>query len=75
MEHQLTPASGRQDENVSRLRPGSDSALHGCLDSDLHLHDDLGLRPGESDPGRMLCVVLLLVVAMVVVLGLVWWLA
>jgi hypothetical protein len=33
------------------------------------------VRPGESNPGRMLCAVLLLVVATVVLgLGLVWWL-
>jgi hypothetical protein len=75
MEHQLTPPSGREDENVPQLRTGSNSALTGGFDSDLYLSSgDLGVRPGESDPGRMLAAVLLLVVAMVV-LGLVWWLA
>jgi hypothetical protein len=75
MEHQLTPPSGREDENVPRLRTGSNSALTGGFDSDLHLSGDLGVRPGESAPGRMLGAVLLLVLATVVLaLGLVWWL-
>jgi hypothetical protein len=71
MEHQLTPPSGREDENVPRPRTGSDSTLAGGVDSDLYLSGDLGVRRGESDSGRMLGAVLLLVLAMVV-LGLVW---
>jgi hypothetical protein len=65
MEHQLTPPSGREDENV--LRPWTGS--------------ELGVRPGESNSGRMLGAVLLLVLAMVVLamvvltLVLVWNLA
>ncbi len=75
MEHQLTPSSGREDSNVPRLRTGTNSALTGCFDSDLHLSGDLGVRPGESDAGRMLGAVLLLVALVVVVaLGLAWWL-
>jgi hypothetical protein len=73
MEHQLTPPSGREDENAPRLRAGSDSALTSGFDSGLHLSGDLGVRPGESNPGRMLAAVLLLVLA-TVVLGLAWWL-
>lgn len=75
MEHQLTPPSSREDENVLRVRAGSNSALVDCIDAGSYLHDGLGVRPGESNPGRMLCAVLLLVVATVVLgLGLVWWL-
>jgi hypothetical protein len=74
MEHQLTPPS-REDENVLRLRTGSNSTLVDCIDSGSYLHSDLGVRPGESNPGRMLCAVLLLVVAIIVLgLGLAWWL-
>jgi hypothetical protein len=58
--------------NVPRPRAGSDSALTGGIDSDLYL----GVRPGESDSGRMLGAILLLVMAMVALaLGLAWWLA
>lgn len=78
MAHQLTPPSGREDEGLPRPRTESNSALTGCFETDLYLHSDLGLRPGESDPGQMLGWVLLIVaVAVVVMLGLVlvWWLA
>jgi hypothetical protein len=45
--------------------------------ADLHLRQDLGVRPGESDPAGMLCGVLLLlvVIAPMAALALVWWLA
>lgn len=79
MAHALTPESGREDYNFPWLRiPPSDVAQlsggpnpHGYLDSNLGLGIDLGVRPGESDPGRMLCGVLL-IVAMAVIVGLVW---
>ena len=75
MEYQLTPPPSREAGNVPRARTGSNSVLVDCIDSGLYLHSDLGVRPGESDPGRMLCAVLLLVVAIAVLgLGLVWWL-
>ncbi len=76
MAHQLTPPSGREDEGLPRLRTEGNSALSGCFDADLHLCSDLSVRPGESDPGRMLGWVLLLVVAVMVaaMLALVWWL-
>ncbi|MGH3835170.1 MAG: hypothetical protein ACRDSF_05635 [Pseudonocardiaceae bacterium] len=73
MAHQLTPPSGREDSNFPRPRTGSNSALSGCFDSDLHLSSDLGVRSGESDAGRMLGAVLLLVAVVVMVaLGLAW---
>ncbi len=76
MAHQLTPPSGREDEGLPRFQTESNSALSGCVDADLYLRRALGVRPGESDPGRMLGSVLLIVVAAVVVmLALVWWLA
>lgn len=79
MAKELTPESGREDGNFPWLRiPSSDVAQlsgwpnpHGYSDSDLELRSDLGVRPGESDPGRMLCGVLL-IVALVVIVGLVW---
>ncbi len=75
MEHQFTSPSSREDENVPRLRTGSNSAVD-CLDPGSDLHSGLGVRPGESNPGRMLSAVLLLVVTVVVLgLGLAWWLA
>jgi hypothetical protein len=44
--------------------------------ADLHLRQDLGVRPGESDPAGMLGGVLLLlvVIAPMAVLTLMWWL-
>jgi hypothetical protein len=67
MTQQLTPASGREDSDFPRPRTGSHSALTSGLRS------DLGVRPGESDPGRMLGGVLLLLIA-TIVLALAWWL-
>jgi hypothetical protein len=45
--------------------------------TDLHLRLDLSVRPGESDPARMLGRVLVLLAAVVstAALALVWWLA
>lgn len=45
--------------------------------ADLHLRQDLGVRPGESDPAGMLCRVLLLLAVIVPMAALVlaWWLA
>jgi hypothetical protein len=45
--------------------------------ADLHLPDDLGVRPGESDPARMLARVLVLLALIVpmTALMLTWWLA
>jgi hypothetical protein len=45
--------------------------------ANLHPHHDLGVHPGESDPARMLCHVLVLLTAVVAMaaLALVWWLA
>ncbi|MGQ0718486.1 MAG: hypothetical protein ACT4NP_14470 [Pseudonocardiales bacterium] len=73
MAHQLTPPSGREDSNVPRPRTGSNSAFTGCFDSDLHPSRDLGVRSGESNAGRMLGAVLLVVAIVVMVaLGLAW---
>jgi hypothetical protein len=67
MTRQLTP--GRDGNDFPRLRIGSSSALAAGLGG------DLGVRPGESDPARMLCTVLLLAAStIVIVLTLVWWL-
>lgn len=67
MTRQLTP--GRDGSDFPRPRIGSNSALAADLGG------DLGVRPGESDPVRMLCAVLLLSGATIVmVLALVWWL-
>jgi hypothetical protein len=75
MEHQLTPPPSPEDENVPRQRTGSNIAFAECAVADLHLRSSLGVRPGESNPGRMLCAVLLLVMAVIVLgLGLAWWL-
>ncbi len=75
MEYQLTPPSSREDENLSWLRTGSNTAFAECAIADSQLRGSLGVRPGESNPGRMLCAVLLLVVAIIVLgLGLAWWL-
>ena len=67
MTRQLSP--GRDGNEVTRLRIESNSALTAGPGS------DLGVRPGESDPARMLCAVLLLTAAtVVIVLTLMWWL-
>lgn len=69
MTPQLTPASGRGDNGFPRPRAGSNSALT------VDRGNDLGVRSGESDPGRMLSGVLLLVAAMIMLaLALAWWL-
>lgn len=75
MAHQLMPSSG-QDEGSPRLWTAEGSARTGRPDVDLYLHSDLGLRAGESNPGRMLAWVLLIVAAVVVagVVTLVLWL-
>jgi hypothetical protein len=43
----------------------------------LHLHHDLSVRPGQSDPAEMLCRVLMLLAVIVpmAALALLWWLA
>lgn len=70
MTPQLTPASGREHNGFPGRQIGTHSALAPGLGS------GLGARPGESDPGRMLAGVLLLVVATIImVLALVWWMA
>jgi hypothetical protein len=45
--------------------------------ADLHRPHDLGVRPGESDPARMLCrvLVLLALIMPMAALALAWWLA
>ncbi|MDQ3762009.1 MAG: hypothetical protein M3460_10025 [Actinomycetota bacterium] len=69
MTQQLISSSGRDGNSSPRPRSGSDRAATQELDR------DLGVRPGESDPTRMLCAVLLLVAATIaIMLGLVWWL-
>ncbi len=69
MTQQLTPASGREDNGFPRPRTGGNSALTADAGG------DLGVRPGESNPARMLSGVLLLTAAMMVVaLALAWWL-
>jgi hypothetical protein len=73
MAHQLTPPPGREDEGLPRLRTDSNSALNGSVEADLYLHSGLGVRPDESDSGRMLGWILL-IVAVTVVAMLVWWL-
>ncbi len=73
MTRQLTPASGREDDAVSDdavSLPRADT--HGALATDFG--GDLGVRPGESDPGRMLAGVLVLVIA-TIIMALAWWLA
>lgn len=70
---------------LTRLRPSGNHGLRSvCPMSPQHTptadrEDDhflgLGVRPGESDPARMLAGVLLLVVATVLItLALAWWL-
>jgi hypothetical protein len=79
MTQQLTPASGREDSGVPRWRPGNHGSPgnHGAPGSYSALASEfgseLGVRPGESDPARMLVGVLLLVVA-TIVMALAWWL-
>ncbi|MGH3512059.1 MAG: hypothetical protein ACRDQV_16925 [Pseudonocardiaceae bacterium] len=69
MTQHLTPAAGREDNGFPRPRTAGSSALTAD-----HV-GDLGVRPGESNPARMLAGVLLLTVAMVLMaLVLAWWL-
>ncbi|MGH3779639.1 MAG: hypothetical protein ACRDRO_03140 [Pseudonocardiaceae bacterium] len=74
MTQQLTPAAGRsdhgrEDRGFPRPRTSGDSALTADTGN------DLGVRPGESNPARMLSGVLLLTVAMMIIaLTLAWWL-
>jgi hypothetical protein len=69
MTQRLTPASGREDNGFPRPRTGT----YGVLAADLG--SGLGVRVGESDSGRMLGAVLLLVVTTIImVLALAWWL-
>ncbi len=75
MEPQLASPSSHEDKNLPRLCTGGTGTLVDCIDSRSYVHSGLGVRPGESNPGRMLGAVLLLVVAIAVLgLGLVWWL-
>ncbi|HEY6424701.1 MAG TPA: hypothetical protein VIY28_15935 [Pseudonocardiaceae bacterium] len=81
MAPQMPPESGREDDDLPwSLTPSRDVAqLSGesnprsYSDADLALRSEWGARPGESDPGRMLCWVLLIVAA-AIILALVWWL-
>jgi hypothetical protein len=69
MTQHLSPAAGRGDNGFPRPRTAGNSAL--TADPVGHL----GVRPGESDPARMLAGVLLLTVAMMIMaLVLAWWL-
>ncbi|MBV9142864.1 MAG: hypothetical protein JO115_18450 [Pseudonocardiales bacterium] len=70
MSPQLTPATGHQDSSFPPSRTGS----HRLPTTELLC--DLGVRPGESDPARMLAGVLLLVAAtLIMALALLWWLS
>ena len=67
MTAQASPASGR--DGIPRPRTSS----YNMATSDVI--SGVGLRPGESDPARMLSGVLILVIAVVIMtLTLVWWL-
>ena len=69
MTQHLTPPAGREDNGFPRPRTAGSSALTADPVG------DLGVRPGESNPARMLAGVLLLTVAMVLMaLVLAWWL-
>lgn len=71
MTQQLTPASGREDNGFPRPRTGGNTSLTADPGG------KVGVRPGESNPARMLSGVLLLTVAMMImalVLALAWWL-
>jgi hypothetical protein len=65
------PASGPASGRAGSGFPGQQADTR-----NVDLGRDLGVRPGESDPGRMLAGVLVLMFATIImVLALVWWLA
>lgn len=65
----LNPAFGHDDGGSPRPRIGG----YGTVTSDVA--PGLGVRPGESDPARMLAAVLVLVVVTIFMgLSLMWWL-
>jgi hypothetical protein len=65
----FSPASGPGDRDTSRSRAGGQSALASGFSR------GTGVRPGESDPARMLSgVLVLVVVTIILVVALVWWL-
>jgi hypothetical protein len=69
MTQHLTPAAGREGNGFPRPRIGGNGALTADPIG------DLGVRPGDSDPARMLSAVLLLAIAMIIIaVALVWWL-
>ncbi|MGH3693732.1 MAG: hypothetical protein ACRDRX_07030 [Pseudonocardiaceae bacterium] len=69
MTTQLNPASDRDSSGFPRPRTGS----YGTVTSDIA--PGLGVRPGESDPTRMLAAVLVIVVVAIFMgLTLAWWL-
>lgn len=69
MTQHLSPAAGRGDNGFPRPRTAGSSALTA------EPVGDRGVRPGESNPARMLAGVLLLTVAMMIMaLVLAWWL-
>ena len=69
MTQHLSPAAGRGDNGFPRPRTAGSSALTA------EPAGDRGVRPGESNPARMLAGVLLLTVAMMIMaLVLAWWL-
>lgn len=64
------PASGHGEHGIPRPRSGRYGALTSEVSSGARV------RPGESDPARMLSAVLLLVlITLVTMVTLVWWLA
>jgi hypothetical protein len=74
MTQHLTSAAGREDNGFPRPQAGDRRALSADpLASGPGA--DLGVRPGESNPARMLSGVLLLAVAVIIMaLVLAWWL-
>ena len=74
MTPQLTPASVREDNGFPGFPPPlTTGQTTGKSAPGAGLGSDLDVRPGESDPARMLSGVLLLVVATIITV-LVWWL-
>ncbi|MGH3549407.1 MAG: hypothetical protein ACRDQU_15140 [Pseudonocardiaceae bacterium] len=69
MTQQLTPAAGHSDSGRE------DNGFEDAGFPRPRTGGDLGVRPGESNPARMLSGVLLLTVAMMLIaLTLAWWL-